>query len=126
MSTTTSRLGLTKPVGSETYSLNVWNNNSDLIDNKVALLGKKVSITLPTASWVGSASPWSQVITITGTNVNTKVDLCPDATTVTQMLADKTSSLFIENENGTLTAVAVGKGKPSVDLTVQAICQDID
>ena len=36
MSTTTSNLGLTKPAGSESYSVTVNNNNMQKIDDKLA------------------------------------------------------------------------------------------
>jgi len=34
-----------------------------------------VSISLPTASWAGDASPYSQTVTITGSTANSKIDL---------------------------------------------------
>lgn len=80
---------------------------------------KVVSLSLPTTSWVGSVSPYTQAITITGSTANTKVDLQPDATIINQLVEDGCIALYIENNNGTLTAKAIGE-KPTVNLTIQA------
>ena len=93
-----------------------------LLQNK-ADTTKKASITL-TPHWTGDASPYTQAITISGTTANSKVDLQPDATTITQMADDGTAALYIANDNGTLTAYAVGE-KPTVELTIQATITEV-
>ena len=78
------------------------------------------SLTLPAASWTGSASPYSQSVTsLNGVGSATKVDLDASAATVAQLVSDKVESIYVENNNGTLTAYSIG-AKPSVDITVQA------
>jgi hypothetical protein len=56
MATTTTSLALTKPAGTETYDVSVFNDNADAIDQKLANKGSDVasanSITLPTDGWV--------------------------------------------------------------------------
>ena len=84
---------------------------------------KKASITLST-DWVGDASPYTQTVTISGTTANSKVDLQPDATDITQMANDGTVALYIVNDNGTLTAYAVGE-KPTSALTIQATITEV-
>ena len=84
---------------------------------------KKTTVTLST-DWVGDASPYTQAVTISGTTVNSKVDLQPDASVITQMAEDGTVALFIANEGGTLTANAVGE-KPTVELTIQATITEV-
>ena len=84
---------------------------------------KKTTVTLST-NWTGSASPYTQTVTISGTTANSKVDLQPDTTTITQMADDGTIALYISNENGTLTANAVGE-KPTVALTIQATITEV-
>ena len=77
---------------------------------------KKTTVTLST-NWIGSASPYTQTVTISNITANSKVDLQPDTTTITQMADDGTIALYISNENGTLTANAVGE-KPTAELTI--------
>ena len=84
---------------------------------------KKTSIILST-NWTGVASPYTQTVTISGTTVNSKIDLQPDATAITQMADDGTVALYIANNNGTLTAYAVGE-KPTVALTIQATITEV-
>lgn len=77
------------------------------------------SITLST-SWSG-LNPYTQSVTLSsGASItgNTKVDIQPDATVIAQMVEDGTQALYIENNNGTLTAYAIG-GRPTASLTVQ-------
>ena len=84
---------------------------------------KKTTVTL-SASWTGSASPYTQTVTISGTTVNSKVDLQPDATVIAKMADDGTVALYIANDNGILTANAVGE-KPTVALTIQATITEV-
>ena len=96
---------------------------TDTLLQKKADTTKKASITLST-SWSGDASPYTQAVTISGTTANSKVDLQPDATAITQMTDDGTVALYIANDNGTLTANAVGE-KPTVELTIQATITEV-
>ena len=84
---------------------------------------KKTTVTLST-DWAGDASPYTQTVTISGTTVNSKVDLQPDATTIAQMADDGTVALYISNNNGTLTANAVGE-KPTAEMTIQATITEV-
>ena len=63
-------------------------------------------------------------VTISRTTANSTVDLQPDATTINQMAEDGTEALYIANDNGTLTAYAVGE-KPTVELTIQATVTEV-
>lgn len=84
---------------------------------------KKASITLST-NWAGDASPYTQAVTIDGTTTNSKVDLQPDASVIAQMADDGVVAMYIANNNGTLTANAVGE-KPTVALNVQATITEV-
>ena len=75
------------------------------------------SVSLPTASWIGS-DPYTQTVTIPGSTEDTKVDIQPSEEIYDQLVADNVGYLAIKNVHGNLAAVAKG-GKPSVDLTVQ-------
>ena len=98
-------------------------NETNTALQKKADTTKKTTVTLST-NWTGDASPYTQTVTISGTTTNSKVDLQPDATAITQMADDGTVALYIANDNGTLTAYAVGE-KPTVELTIQATITEV-
>lgn len=82
------------------------------------------SITL-SATWSGSG-PYTQTVTVSGCTItaNSKIDLQPDATVLGTLISDNVQGLFISNNNGTLTATAVG-AKPSTALTVQCTITEV-
>ena len=67
-----------------------------------------------------------QTITISGYTItsNSKVDLQPSAEVLAQLIDNGVSALYISNNNGTLTAVAVGE-KPSAAMTIQATIEEV-
>ena len=93
---------------------------ADLPNYKV----KKAALSLPAASWAGSASPYTQSVTIDGITVNSKVDLQMDSTAIGVMVDSGTTAIYIANNNGTLTAYAVGE-KPTADLSVQVTITEV-
>ena len=101
------------------------NFNQRINETNIALqtITKKTTVTLST-NWTGDASPYTQSVTISGITANSKVDLQPDATAITQMADDGTVALYIANDNGTLTAYAVGE-KPTAELTIQATVSEV-
>lgn len=80
-------------------------------------------VTLTAAGWTGSG-PYTQAVTIAGATATSRVDMQPDETVLAQMLNDGVSALFIKNNNGALTAVAMGAA-PTADLTVQATITEV-
>lgn len=84
---------------------------------------KKNTLSLPTASWTGSG-PYTQTVTITGITVNSKVDIQMDATALGVLIDSGTSAIWIENNNGTLTAKALGE-KPNSNLSVQVTITEV-
>lgn len=85
---------------------------------------KKASVTLTAAGWTGTASPYAQTITLSGITVNSKVDIQMDATALGVLIDSGTSALWIENNNGTLTAKAMGE-KPNADMAVQVTITEV-
>lgn len=81
-------------------------------------------ISLPAASWMGAESPYSQTVTISGITVNSKVDIQMDATALGVLIDSGTSAIWIENNNGTLTAKALGE-KPNTNLSVQVTITEV-
>lgn len=81
---------------------------------------KRASVILPTASW----SNLSQTVTISGITVNSKVDIQMDATSLGVLIDSGTSAIWMENNNGTITAKCIGE-KPSADMTVQVTITEV-
>lgn len=81
-------------------------------------------ISLPAASWMGAESPYTQTVTISGITVNSKVDIQMDATALGVLIDSGTSAIWIENNNGTLTAKALGE-KPNANLSVQVTITEV-
>lgn len=80
-------------------------------------------LSLPAASWTGSG-PYTQTVTITGITVNSKVDIQMDATALGVLIDSGTSAIWIENNNDTLTAKALGE-KPNANLSVQVTITEV-
>ena len=81
---------------------------------------KRASVTLPTASW----SNLSQTVTISGITANSKVDIQMDATSLGVLIDSGTSAIWMENNNGTITAKVLGE-KPNADMTVQVTITEV-
>ncbi len=81
---------------------------------------KRASAILPTASW----SNLSQTVTISGITVNSKVDIQMDATSLGVLIDSGTSAIWMENNNGTITAKCIGD-KPNADMTVQVTITEV-
>lgn len=75
------------------------------------------------SSWSGSG-PYSQTVTVTGATVtaNSKVDIQLTAVQIASLISAGVTGLVIENNNGTLTAWAVG-ASPSA-MTVQCTVEE--
>jgi hypothetical protein len=81
-------------------------------------------ISLPAASWMGAESPYTQTVTISGITVNSKVDIQMDATALGVLIDSGTSAIWMENNNGTITAKCIGD-KPNADMTVQVTITEV-
>ena len=81
------------------------------------------SITVST-TWTGS-NPYTQTVTVTGATVTAKsiVNLQPTAANISQMLTDSVSAMYVENNAGTLTLIAVG-GQTTAEMTVQCTVEE--
>lgn len=88
------------------------------------VVNQKGSISLST-SWSGSG-PYTQTVTVSGATVTnkSKVDLQPDSSAIEQMLDDGCLALYIVNNNGTLTAYAVGAATTAA-MTVQCSLTEV-
>ena len=76
------------------------------------------SILLPFESWAGDG-PYTQEVSINGVTPNSKLDLQADDETMSAVV-EGGFSVTMKNENGAVTAYAVGE-KPTIDLILQVI-----
>lgn len=74
-------------------------------------------VTLRSANWVGTASPYSQVVQIAGVTEYSRVDLNPSVEQLA-IFHDKDLAFVTENEDGVVTVYAIGD-KPANDYTMQ-------
>ena len=68
-------------------------------------------------SWTGTG-PYTQVVTVAEADADSKVDLQPDATIIQKLIDAGTTALYIVNDNGVFSAVAIGSA-PTESLTIQ-------
>lgn len=93
-----------------------------LVDNPVT--SRVEEITLTAAGWVGTESPYSQVVTIPGVTENSQVDLKPSAEQLA-IFHDKDLAFVTENEDGVVTVYAIGQ-KPENDYTIQVTITEVE
>ena len=98
--------------------------NISIVNNKISAVLYSVTTTLMASNWLGTASPYTQRVTVTGGKATSQVNVQGDATAIQQMLDDGTNAIYIANNNGTFTAYAVG-GKPTANLSIQMTVYDV-
>ena len=81
-------------------------------------------VTLLANKWLGSASPYSQVVEIEGVTEYSQVDLKPDIEQL-NVFHDKDVGFVTENENGIVTVYLIGK-KPENDYTMQVSITEVN
>lgn len=83
-----------------------------------------IPVSLPVSGWTASGDDFTQAVSIPEAGASSKVDLQPDAATIAALVDSGTLGLYIQNDNGTFTAYAIGAA-PSIDLTVQATLTEV-
>lgn len=80
-------------------------------------------VTIRADQWVGSTSPYSQVVTVAGATKNSQVDLTPN---VEQLAAfyHKDLAFVTANDYGVVTVYAIGQ-KPENDYTIQVTITEV-
>ena len=74
-------------------------------------------ITLST-SWASEGDYYTQRVSLSEVKANERIDLLPDAAVLLQLMNDGVAALYVENNEGVLTAYSVG-AMPTTSLTVQ-------
>lgn len=88
-------------------------------------MGIEVAATISLSSTWSGSDPYYQTVTVSGATVtaNSKVDLQPSETQLATLINSGVSSLLIKNNNGTLTAYALGSAPSS--MTVQCTVTEV-
>lgn len=81
-------------------------------------------VELLSANWVGTNSPYSQVVTIAGVTENSQVDLTPDVQQLS-VFYEKDLAFVTENDGGIVTVYAIGQ-KPENDYVIQVTITEVN
>lgn len=81
------------------------------------------TISLPTLSWSGSGTIYSQVVSVDNVTANSKIDLLPSPEQLNELLLAEIS-LTAANSDGSVTVFAIGAA-PSIDLEIQAMITEV-
>lgn len=81
------------------------------------------NVTILANKWVGTDSPYSQVVTVEGVTENSQVDLTPSAEQLA-IFHEKDLTFVTENEDGVVTVYAIGQ-KPENDYTIQVTITEV-
>ena len=103
--------------GVKKYDYNSLANLPKLSSARIA------DVRLPASAWVGTESPFSQIVTIEGVTDRTKVDLTPSVAQLV-IFRQKDLAFVTENEDGVVTVYAIGD-KPANDYIIQATLTEV-
>ncbi|MBO5715097.1 MAG: hypothetical protein J6S23_01735 [Clostridia bacterium] len=101
-------------------------NGSDPISVKgigAETMIRKTEVVLLASAWDEKAVP-TQPVLVGGVLENDKIDIQPDSAVINQMLNDEVVAIYFGNENGVVTAYAVG-AKPTADITLQITLTEV-
>ena len=89
------------------------------------IIGKTfvTDVKLYASKWVGTVSPYSQVVTVEGATSRSQVDLTPSHDQLA-VFHSKDLAFVTENDNGKITVYAIGQ-KPTNDYTIQATVTEV-
>ena len=94
--------------------------NEKIQNASSAVIGE---VALKANAWVGTKSPYSQVVNVVGTTENSQVDLTPSVEQLS-IFWEKDLALVTENDDGVVTVYAIGQ-KPQNDYTIQVTITEV-
>lgn len=95
-------------------------NGSGVVTTNPAKIGY---VTIFANKWVGTTSPYSQVVTVDGATKNSQVDLTPSVDQLA-VFYQKDLAFVTENEDGVVIVYAIGQ-KPTNDYTIQVTITEV-
>ena len=90
---------------------------------QIATVPKYTSLTIPTSGWSGSG-PWTRTVSITGGTASSMIDIQSSEAVINTMIESGTTALFIKNNNGVFTLVAMG-AIPNAAITLQVSITEV-
>lgn len=103
----------------------VWGALGNGSENGSAVNAPKLTtITLLSDLWIGDISPYYQSVSISGVNVNSKLDLQPTPEQLSA-LQDAEISLMAVNDQGSVKVYSLND-KPESDMTMQVLITDVE
>lgn len=90
---------------------------------QIATVPKYTSLTIPTTGWSGSG-PWTRTVSITGGTASSMVDIQSSDAVINTMIESGTTALFIKNDSGVFTLVAIG-AIPNAAITLQVSITEV-
>lgn len=81
------------------------------------------TVNLLASAWIGTESPYSQVVTIEGVTPNSQVDLTPSVAQLV-IFYQKDLAFVTENDDGVVTVYAIGD-KPANDYAMQVTIKEV-
>lgn len=90
---------------------------------QIATVPKYTSLTIPTTGWSGSG-PWTRTVSITGGTASSMIDIQSSEAAINTMIESGTTALFIKNDNGVFTLVAMG-AIPNAAITLQVSITEV-
>ena len=99
---------------------------TNVVENYIKSHGQiKISeTTLWASEWVGTSSPYSQIVSVRGVTANSQVDLTPSVEQLA-IFHEKDLAFVTENDGGEVTVYAIGQ-KPENDYTMQVTLTEVD
>lgn len=104
-------------------NIKVWINTAEEGTGVVPVLPRVSTITLSSSAWTGSASPYSQAVSIATVTSATKIELNPTVAQIVSLQNDDIA-LMAENDGGSVKIYSFG-GKPSTDMTMQVTLTEV-
>ena len=90
---------------------------------RIATVPKYTTLSIPTSGWSGSG-PWTRTVSITGGTASSMVDIQSSEAVINTMIESGTTALFIKNNNGVFTLVAIG-AIPNAAITLQVSITEV-
>ena len=90
---------------------------------QIATVPKYTSLTIPTTGWSGSG-PWTRTVSITGGTASSMIDIQSSEAVINTLIESGTTALFIKNDSGVFTLVAIG-AIPNAAITLQVSITEV-
>ena len=90
---------------------------------QITTVPKYNTLNIKTSGWSGSG-PWTRTVSITGGTASSMIDIQSSDTVINTMVNSGTTALFIKNDNGVFTLVAIG-AIPNAAITLQVSITEV-